>query len=185
MCATARCPTPFKKSFIAIQNHSKTIQKLSKAHEQAHGTLQTHAHGQAHQHAASKSSTSTRTATLLFTLQSLDTVHWQAGKDGSTTTFRRQEGWIGRMVVHTLQTALGAWWGQETCTINLHMNTQLAQSMFRVFQDTEALLPMSPAHLSEHARGQYRKARYNAELYVGGAMANTFHMRTGGQQARN
>lgn len=134
MCATARCPTPFKKSFIAIQNHSKTIQKLSKAHEQAHGTLQTHAHGQAHQHAASKSSTSTRTATLLFTLQSLDTVHCQAGKDGSTTTFRRQEGWIGRMVVHTLQTALGAWWGQETCTINLHMNTQLAQSMCRAFR---------------------------------------------------
>ena len=48
-------------------------------------------------------------------------------------------------------------------TINLrnqlaHMNTQLAQSMFRVFQEeTGALPPMSDAHLTEHARGQYRK----------------------------
>ena len=133
MCATARCPAPFKKSSIAIQNRSKTIQKLSKAHEQAHGTLQTHAHGQAHQHAASKSSTSTRTATLLFTLQSLDTVHWQAGKDGSTTTFRRPEGWIGRMVVDISRRRLDARSSSNGYAgyMDKHMNTHIAQSMCR------------------------------------------------------
>ena len=77
----------------------KSTWNPSKSYEQAHGPLQTHAHGQAHQHAPSKSTTSTRTMTLWFTPQSLETVQWQARKDGSTTTVGRPEGWIGRMVV--------------------------------------------------------------------------------------
>ena len=30
--------------------------------------------------------------------------------------------------------------------------------------------------LAEHARGQYPRGRYNADFYVGGAVANTFPM---------
>ena len=43
------------------------------------------------------------------------------------------------------------------------MKTQLAQSMFRVFQETRALLPMLDAHLTEHARKQYWKHKEKAK----------------------
>ena len=44
----------------------------------------------------------------------------------------------------------------------------------------EMLLP-----LSEHARGQYREGQYNADFYVGGAMANTFPHENRDSWARN
>ena len=45
--------------------------------------------------------------------------------------------------------------GTWSMDMDKHMNTHIAQST---------------------ARGQYRKGQYNADFYVGGAMANTFPM---------
>ena len=59
------------------------------------------------------------------------------------------------------------------------MNTYIGQSMCRASR-----LGYVPP-LSEHARGQYREGQYNADFYVGGAMANTFPHENRDSWARN